>query len=132
MKVGGFLMTMIILTKGETKDLIFTGSESATLTNPYFLFVFTNRITQEVVKFVATNSSTTLRYDSYSFDVNDYFENSETGFWTYEIYEQTSSTNLNQSGLNKVENGYMYLNSAIVFEPVIYNEQSNTFITYNG
>jgi len=123
---------MIILTKGDIKDLLFTGSESALLTNPYFLFVFTNRVTQEIVKFVATNSSTTLRYDKFTFEVNDYFVDSETGFWTYDIYEQTSSTNLIITGLNKVENGYMYLNPAIVFEPVIYNEQSNTFITYNG
>ncbi|NBQ17057.1 hypothetical protein EBU24_01950, partial [bacterium] len=67
-----------------------------------------------------------------TFEVNDYFEDSETGFWTYDIYEQPSSSNLIITGLNKVENGYMYLNPAIVFEPVIYNEQSNTFITYNG
>ena len=64
---------MIILTKGDIKDLLFTGSESALLTSPYFLFVFTNRVTQEIVKFVATNSSTTLRYDKFTFEVNDYF-----------------------------------------------------------
>jgi hypothetical protein len=123
---------MIILTKGETKNIYFTGSESATLLNPYFLFIFTNRITQEVVKFVVTNESTTLRYDVFELDVDQYFEDAETGFWTYQVYEQTSSSNLNPSGLNEVENGYMYLNSAITFEPTTYNEQDNSFITYNG
>ena len=123
---------MIILTKGETKNIYFTGSESAILSDPYFLFIFTNRITQEVVKFVATNESTTLRYDVFELDVDQYFEDSETGFWTYQVYEQASSSNLNPAGLNEVENGYMYLNSAITFEPTTYDEQDNSFITYNG
>jgi hypothetical protein len=123
---------MIVLTKGETKNIYFTGSESAILTDPYFLFIFTNRITQEVVKFVATNESTTLRYDVFELDVDQYFEDAETGFWTYQVYEQASSSNLNPAGLNQVEDGYMYLNSAITFEPTTYDEQDNSFITYNG
>jgi hypothetical protein len=123
---------MIVLTKGETKNIYFTGNESALLTNPYFLFVFTNRVTQDVVKFVVTNTSTTLRFDTFNLNVDSKFANSETGMWTYQIYEQASSTNTNSTGLNEVENGYMYLNSAITFEPTTYNEQSNTFITYNG
>jgi hypothetical protein len=125
-------MTMIVITKGEYKNIYFTGSESALLSNPYFLFIFTNRVTQEIVKFVATNTSTTLRYDVFTLDVDSKFSTAETGMWTYEIYEQSSSSNTNPTGLNQVENGYMYLNSAIVFEPTTYNEQSNTFITYNG
>ncbi|CAB5218809.1 hypothetical protein UFOVP215_26 [uncultured Caudovirales phage] len=123
---------MIILTKGETKNIYFTGSESSILSDPYFLFIFTNRITQEIVKFVVTNESITLRYDSFELDVDQYFQDAETGFWTYQVYEQESSSNLNPTGLNEVENGYMYLNSAIVFVPTTYNEQDNSFITYNG
>jgi len=123
---------MIVITKGEYKNIYFTGTESALLSNPYFLFIFTNRVTQEVVKFVVTNTSATLRYDVFTLDVDSIFLNSETGMWTYQIYEQLSSTNTDPTGLNMVEDGYMYLNSAIVFEPTTYNEQSNTFITYNG
>ena len=123
---------MIILTKGETKNVFFTGTESAILPNPYFLFIFTNRITQEVVKLVATNESPILRYDVFELDVDEYFEDAETGFWTYQVYEQGSPSNLNPTGLNEVETGYMYLNSAITFQPTTYNEQDNSFITYNG
>ena len=123
---------MIVLTKGETKDLIFTATENCLLTNPYFLLVFKNRITQEEVIFVVENISLTERYDLCSLIVNDYFENAETGFWTYDIYEQEDDVNLDYSNLNKVETGYMYLNSAIQFEPTEYNNQSNNFITYNG
>lgn len=124
-------MNMIVLTKGETKNIYFTGNESALLTDPYFLFIFTNRITQEVVKFVPLVDNY-KRYDLFYLDVDSYFANSETGMWTYEIYEQLNDYNTDPTGLHMVENGYMYLNSAITFEPTTYNEQSNTFITYNG
>ena len=123
---------MIVLTKGETQTIYFTGTESCLLSNPYFLLYFVNRVTQEVVTFVGTNESLTARYDAVTFDVNDYFEDSETGFWTYNIYEQLSNSNLSPIGLNKVEDGYMYLNPATEFVPIKYDEQSNTFITYNG
>ena len=102
------------------------------LTNPYFLFVFTNRITQDVVKFVATNTSTTLRYNKFSLVTNSKFATSEEGLWTYQVYEQASSTNTNTSGLNNVENGYLYLHPTTTFTPTEYSEQSNTFVTYNG
>lgn len=123
---------MIVLTKDEVKNVIFTGSENSVLINPYFLFVFTNRITQEEVKFVVTNQSDTLRYDVFELTVNDYFETAETGFWTYDVYEQGDDANLDVTGLNKVETGYMFLNPAITFEPTKYNNQSNSFVTYNG
>ena len=123
---------MIVLSKGESKNIYFTATENCLLENPYFLFTFTNRITQEEVKFVATNISDTKRYDTFVMTVNDFFEDGETGFWTYNIYEQASSSNTNISGLNKVEDGYMYLNPATEFVPIKYDEQSNTFITYNG
>lgn len=123
---------MIVLTKGEVKDVIITGSENCVLINPYFLFVFINRITKEEVKFVLENQSETLRYDKVTIDVTYWFEASETGFWTYNVYEQLSDSNLDISGLNKIETGYMYLNPSITFEPATYNNQSNTFVTYNG
>jgi hypothetical protein len=123
---------MIHLTKGQTQTVYFNASQNCVLSNPYFLFVFTNRITQEVVKFVATNTSITLRYNKFSLVVNSQFATSEEGFWTYNVYEQVSSTNTNISGLNNVENGYMYLHPATAFTPSEYNEQPNTFVTYNG
>ena len=123
---------MIHLTKGQTQTVFFNASQNCVLTNPFFLFVFTNRVTQDVVKFVATNTSLTLRYDKFSLVVNTRFATSEEGFWTYQVYEQASSTNTNISGLNNVENGYMYLHPSTTFAPTEYNEQSNNFVTYNG
>jgi hypothetical protein len=121
---------MITLTKGQTQTIRFTGTEKCLLTNPYFLFVFTHRVTNEIVKFVVTNISTTQRVDSFSLSVNSQFANSENGFWKYEVYEQSSSSGTSTTGKNKVEEGYMVLLPATGFEPIKYNDQSNTFITY--
>ena len=121
---------MITLTKGQTQTVRFTGKEKCLLTNPYFLFVFTHRVTNEIVKFVITNVSTTDRIDSFSLVVNSQFNNSDCGFWKYEIYEQASSSGTSTAGKNKVEEGYMVLNPATAFSPEKYDEQSNTFITY--
>lgn len=121
---------MITLTKGQTQIVRFTGRENALLTNPYFLFVFTHRVTNEIIKFVATNTSTTERVDSFSLVVNTYFADSDCGFWKYEVYEQSASTGTSTTGKNKVEEGYMVLSPATEFSPTKYSEQSNTFITY--
>ena len=123
---------MIVLTKGEEQNMIFTGTENCLLTAPYFLFVFTNRVTTEQVKFVSFNQSNTARYDFIYLTVNDYFANSETGFWTYDIYEQESNSDTSISGKNKVETGLMYLHPQDTFTPIEYDEQDNSFKTYNG
>ena len=123
---------MIVLTKGEEQNVFFTGTENCQLTAPYFLFVFTNRITTEEVKFVSDNQSTTARFDYIYLVVNEYFLNSETGFWTYDIYEQASPTGTSTTGKNKVETGLMYLHPADTYSPIEYNEQDNSFKTYNG
>jgi len=122
---------MINLRKGNTEVIYFTGTEKATLTAPYFLFVFTHRTTGEIVKVMATNVSTTERYDKFSLVVNTYFSSSTDGFWLYSIREKASSSDMTVSG-TEVETGYMYLRSATDFAPTEYDEQSNDFKTYNG
>lgn len=122
---------MINLRKGTTEVVYFTGTEKATLTNPYYLLVFTNRITREVVKVMATNTSATLRYDKFSLTVNTYFSTSTDGFYVYSIYEKALSTDLAISG-TEVETGYMYLKPTADFAPTQYSAQSNTFTTYDG
>jgi hypothetical protein len=64
---------MINLTKGLTQTIYFTATEKATISNPYFLFVFIHRVTGDVVKLMATNQSITGRYDSFAFTVNNFF-----------------------------------------------------------
>lgn len=122
---------MINLTKGQTQDIIFTGTELATITNPYFLFVFTNRTTEEIVKFTIENTSSAKeRYDKFTLVVNDEFEDATPGFWEYEIREKASLNDEEISG-TIVETGFMYLNGSndAVTE---YSEQNNDFKVYDG
>jgi len=124
---------MITLNKGETQTIFFTATEKCSLANPYFYFVFQNRITQEIVQFGVTNASSDERYDKFSLVVNSKFVNSETGFWTYSIYETSTLTqNFDYENSAPVEIGFMYLNPATEYAPTSYNQQSNTFVTYNG
>ena len=123
---------MIVLTKGEEQNIYFTGTENCLLTNPYFLFVFTNRTTNDEVKFIASNQSISKRYDFIYLEVNNYFSNELEGFWTYDIYEQETDTGTSIVGKNKVETGLMYLHPADTYEPIKYDEQSNAFKAYNG
>lgn len=120
---------MINITKGLTETIYFTGTEKATIDNPFFLFVFIHRVTLDVVKLMAINQSITGRYDKFAFTVNNYFNLKEQGFWSYSIYQKVLVTDLTVAGLI-VEEGYMYLNPSTAFEPTKYEEQNNNFVTY--
>lgn len=49
------------------------------------------------------------RYNKFNLDVDDYFLNYQTGDYTYFVYEQTSTTNLNPNNLHLLESGLMQL-----------------------
>lgn len=81
-----------------------TLTEKSTLTTPYFLFNFVSDVTKESVNFIAQDlSSYTDRYNQFliteTSGTTNYtsgtIELNPTGTWTYKVYEQTSSTNLN-------------------------------------
>ena len=97
----------------------------------FFLFVFTNRLTNDEVKLMATNISTTARYDKFSLVVNTYLSSSTDGFYVYSIYEKAISSDMTVTG-NVVESGYMYLKPATDFAATEYTDQPNGFKTYNG
>lgn len=104
---------MIRLTKGVTQNIILTLTEKQLLTNPNYLFVFTNRSSNVIVKFVVLNGADTSlykdRYNKFSIVTNTNFSSALNGQYTYEIYEQASTSNTNISGLNKLETGIMEL-----------------------
>lgn len=122
---------MINLRKGNTETIYFTGTEKATLTNPYFLFIFTNRATKVEVKLMVTNTSTTERVDKATVVVNTSFGSSDPGLWSYDIREKASNVDMTVAG-TIVEQGYMYLRPASDFEPTEYSGQDNEFKQYNG
>jgi hypothetical protein len=117
---------MIRLTKGQTQNIILTLTEKQLLTNPNYLFVFTNRSANTEVKFVRLNNTDISqykeRYNEFSIVTNTNFGSSLNGQYDYEVYEQASTTNTNPAGLNMIESGIMEL----VGTPFEFTEYSTT------
>lgn len=117
---------MILLEKGTIKELVLSLSK-LTIEDPIFRFEFINDITKESVIFDLENTSLyTERYFQFELNVDDYFLNSKTGFWTYRVYEFQASPEIK----NQLEIGKMKL----IVDPFTYTEyngQSEEFITYN-
>jgi hypothetical protein len=109
---------VIRLTKGQTQNIILTLTEKQTLTSPNYLFVFENRSTNTDVKFVKLNATDISaykdRYNEFSIVVNNYFNTALNGQYSYSVYEQTSTTNTNPTGLNLLESGIMELSGTTI------------------
>ena len=122
---------MLHIYKGQNNNLIFTGLELATLTNPYYLFIFTSA-NENSVKFVGTNISTDNRYQDVLV-LQATFNTQESGTWRYRIREQVSATNTKESLSGAiVEEGFMYLHDEVDCPQPEYNEQDNKFKTYTS
>ena len=104
---------MIHLTKGQTNSIVLTLTEKQLLTNPNYLFVFTNRSSNLQVKFVQLNAADISlykdRYNEFSIVTNTYFGSSLNGQYVYNIYEQVSTSNTDPTGLNLLETGILEL-----------------------
>lgn len=98
---------MLLITQGETKFWYLTLTEKVTISNPYFLFSVTHRQTMRVYNFILTDVSTFKdRYNKFSINESNY--NFYEGEYMYEVYAQTSSTNLDPSLANElVEEGIL-------------------------
>ena len=107
---------MLLYQINSQSDTIVTLTESTTLTNPYYLFVFTNVSTKVQYKInVNSTSDVSLfkdRFNEFAFNTVTLFATAQAGQFSYEVYEQSSSSNLDPSGLNMVECGKMLLQPA--------------------
>lgn len=105
---------MILINKNSTNNIILSLSEKTTLTNAVYLFEVINDQTQVSKCFIADDISTNKE----SFNEFDLIENStedllngtfeliETGFYKFNIYEQSSTTNLDPTlATNLIEKG---------------------------
>ena len=117
---------MIHLTKGQTNTIIMTLTEKQLLITPNYLFVFTNRSSNNIIKFVVLNTSDLSlykdRYNEFTIVTNTNFSTALEGQYTYEVYEQASTSNLNPTGLNKLETGIMWLSGSTL----TYNQYTTT------
>jgi hypothetical protein len=123
---------MIHLIKGQVNKIILTLSEKATLTSPNYLFYFKSRNTNETVAFVILNSADLStyqeRFNAFNITVSSYFATKLPGEWSYQIYEQVSSSNLIPSqATSMVESGQATLNDTSQFSFTTYSNQTNTY-----
>lgn len=125
---------MLLLTIGEDKDLIVTLNEKRTLDNGYYLFVFENVTTRDIVtkifSFSEDESDYPERFNSFPLS-STVFQNENTGDWRYKVYEQSSSTNTDPTGLTEVERGIMKLRPATDFSFTEYTG-TTSFKQYEG
>jgi hypothetical protein len=124
---------MIHFIKGQTTKVVVTLKEKQTLSAPNYLFYFTSRATDNTRAFVILNNADLSnykdRFNAFNIVTNSYFSNYDSGEYTYAIYEQTSSSNLNPAlATNLLEVGQMSLKNATEFEFTTYNQTNNTFI----
>ncbi len=111
---------MLLLTLGQTaEEIVVTLNEKRTLDAGYYLFVFTNITTRDVVtkiyNFTEDESDYPDRFNLFTINTSTVFLNKTTGQWSYEVYEQESSSNTNVSGLTQVERGILQLKPATEF-----------------
>jgi hypothetical protein len=102
---------MLVIDKAESKNWYVTLTEKVTIANPYFLFAFTHRVTNEVTSVLLTDISTqTERYNKFAVVEGTTFT-LDAGEFEYVIYAQTSSTNLTPSLADEeVESGVLKVN----------------------
>ena len=137
---------MILLTKGETQEIVLSLNEKVGIANPLFYFVFENDMTNENIAMVLTDTSSyKARYNSFTLNTNTYFLNAKNGFWTYKVYGLTLPewnninttwellTNVTWNLLNDdelLEVGKMKL-VGDAFEFIQYETLENNYIIYN-
>jgi hypothetical protein len=97
---------MILINKNSSNIVCLTLTEKTTITNPTYLFKFTNDLTRESILFIGLDTSLyTDRYNKFNIietsGANDLLNSTvtlnPTGFFSYKIFEQASTTNLLES-----------------------------------
>ena len=131
---------MILINKNSTNNRILTLAEKTTLTNVVYLFEVINDQSSEVKCFIAEDiSPNPVRYNEFNFIenttedlLNGTFELELTGDYTYNVYEQTSATNLDPIlATNKIETGKLQVpdNTAEITQ---YNGNQTQTVVFNG
>ena len=107
---------MIVINKNATTNFVATLYELSQLTNPNYLFEFESDQTKvkyyTIISDISTNKP---RYNEFNFiegsndPTNGTLILGSAGCYNYKVYEQASSSNLDPTGLNKVEEGKLKL-----------------------
>jgi hypothetical protein len=102
---------MVILTQNTTSNASFTLGETTTISNPTYLFEFENVFTKDKFYIIPTEVVSNERYNEFSFDLTEEgVELEPVGWFRYNVYQQTSTTNLDpELSQGIVESGKMLL-----------------------
>jgi len=134
---------MLKVLKNQNNTLILTLNEKKTLTSPVFLFRLINDMQRTEAAFIAPDiSSYPDRYNKFILTetsgtqilTSGTIELLPAGFWHYEIYEQTSTTNLDHTlsdNTTPLEIGKLL----VVGTPsqfIRYEQQDKQFKAYTG
>jgi len=129
---------MLQITKATTNTLYPTCHEKQLIASPYYLWKFHNQTTKDDRYCISSDGSAyPLRYQQLivietttpTASTNQ-VKLDTTGVWEYYIYEQSSSTNIDPTGLNLVEQGLVEVSVASTSLSE-YTSQQSTFKQYN-
>jgi len=129
---------MLVISLGESKNWYVTLTEKVTIANPYFLFAFTHRVTNELTTVILADISTQKeRYNKFAVIEGTTFD-LDAGEFEYVIYAQTSSTNLSpalaneevESGVLKVQFDVTRTSYEVTLSEKIYEIETPTQILY--
>lgn len=129
---------MIRITKGQANLVIVTTTEKGSAA--HYLFGFEN-MTSMVTQYCIADDTSAFqdRYNAFTITetsnpvaINAEVEMELEGQWYYTIYGQSSSTNLNPSGLTILETGMCIVTGATVPVPTYTGNDAQTFAVYNG
>lgn len=132
---------MILITKNTTNNIVLTLAEKTTLTNVVYLFEVINDSGSKGKCFIAEDiSPNPVRYNEFNLIenttedlLNGTFELELSGFYKYNIYEQTSTTNLNPTlAINLIETGKLNVTSTIAELEQYDGNQTQTVVYING
>ena len=127
---------MIRLTLGETEQyVVMTLTEKRTLGEGYYLFVFENDTTKDIVNKIADFTDDVSpypdRFNKFLIAVDTLFGTYDPGQWSYTVYQQESATNTVTTGLDILESGLMEVLPATEFAFDKYTT-ATTYKVYNG
>jgi len=131
---------MIHITQGQTNKVVFTATENVTIVgNVYFLVEFVSEQTKSKYYCTGTDLSG-FPYRFNEFDItekaNPVLTNSEVqlsvpGQYVYNVYQQSSPTNLDPANaISIVETGKCEVHAASTVAPAIYDLQPKTNTAY--
>ena len=128
---------MIYITKGQANTVVLTLNENATTTTHDWLFEFVNDVTGETKTFTAFELSTnTGRYNKFTFTesstenvYNGTIELTDSGFWTYTVFEMAVSSPVSlvkANALATVETGKVWVYDSTANPITVFVGDSNT------